>query len=131
MGGLLAEPDAASGHQPLPRPVGRVFALEPVVSASAPTSLERNVALPPRWRLRATPDMRALADEELRDRRPPGVGIDRTRPPAAAARPARQGNIFLEVRAGTGGDEAAIFAGDLFRMYSLALRRAQGWKVES
>ena len=38
-------------------------------------------------------------------------------------------NIFLEVRAGTGGDEAAIFAGDLFRMYSryAELRR---WKVE-
>ena len=27
-------------------------------------------------------------------------------------------NVFLEIRAGTGGDEAAIFAGDLFRMYS-------------
>jgi peptide chain release factor 1 len=38
-------------------------------------------------------------------------------------------NIFLEVRAGTGGDEAALFAGDLFRMYS---RYAEGrrWKVE-
>jgi peptide chain release factor 1 len=38
-------------------------------------------------------------------------------------------NIFLEIRAGTGGDEAAIFAGDLFRMYSryAELRR---WKVE-
>src|SRR3954464_1752316 len=38
-------------------------------------------------------------------------------------------NIFLEVRAGTGGDEAAIFAGDLFRMYSRYADR-QGWKVE-
>jgi peptide chain release factor 1 len=38
-------------------------------------------------------------------------------------------NIFLEVRAGTGGDEAALFAGDLFRMYSnYATRR--GWTVE-
>ncbi len=38
-------------------------------------------------------------------------------------------NVFLEVRAGTGGDEAAIFAGDLFRMY---LRYAEriGWRVE-
>jgi peptide chain release factor 1 len=38
-------------------------------------------------------------------------------------------NIFLEVRAGTGGDEAAIFAGDLFRMYSRYAER-QGWRVE-
>ncbi len=38
-------------------------------------------------------------------------------------------NTFLEVRAGTGGDEAAIFAGDLFRMYSRYAER-QGWKVE-
>jgi peptide chain release factor 1 len=38
-------------------------------------------------------------------------------------------NIYLEVRAGTGGDEAAIFAGDLFRMYSRYADR-QGWKVE-
>ena len=38
-------------------------------------------------------------------------------------------NIFLEIRAGAGGDEAAIFAGDLFRMYSAyALKR--GWNVE-
>lgn len=38
-------------------------------------------------------------------------------------------NVFLEVRAGTGGDEAAIFAGDLFRMYS-RFAEVQGWKVE-
>ena len=37
---------------------------------------------------------------------------------AAAEGSARRQNIFLEVRAGTGGDEAAIFAGDLFRMYA-------------
>lgn len=38
-------------------------------------------------------------------------------------------NIYLEVRAGTGGDEAAIFAGDLFRMYSRYAEN-QGWQVE-
>jgi len=38
-------------------------------------------------------------------------------------------NIFLEVRAGTGGDESALFAGDLFRMYSRYAER-QGWQVE-
>jgi peptide chain release factor 1 len=38
-------------------------------------------------------------------------------------------NIYLEVRAGTGGDEAAIFAGDLFRMYS-RYAETQGWQLE-
>ncbi len=38
-------------------------------------------------------------------------------------------NIFLEIRAGTGGDEAALFAGDLFRMYH-AYAEGRGWKVE-
>jgi peptide chain release factor 1 len=38
-------------------------------------------------------------------------------------------NVILEIRAGTGGDEAALFAGDLFRMYSRYAEK-QGWKVE-
>ncbi len=40
-----------------------------------------------------------------------------------------ESNIFLEIRAGTGGDEAALFAGDLFRMYHRYAER-QGWQVE-
>lgn len=43
--------------------------------------------------------------------------------------PRDEGDLYLEVRAGTGGDEAAIFAGDLFRMYARYAER-QGWKVE-
>lgn len=38
-------------------------------------------------------------------------------------------NVYLEIRAGTGGDEAAIFAGDLFRMYS-RYAETKGWQVE-
>ena len=40
-----------------------------------------------------------------------------------------ESNIYLEVRAGTGGDEAAIFAGDLFRMYA-RYAESRGWRVE-
>jgi peptide chain release factor 1 len=43
--------------------------------------------------------------------------------------PRDDSNIYLEIRAGTGGDEAAIFAGDLFRMYA-RYADAQGWRVE-
>jgi peptide chain release factor 1 len=43
--------------------------------------------------------------------------------------PSDERNVFLEIRAGTGGDESAIFAGDLFRMYTRYAER-QRWKVE-
>jgi peptide chain release factor 1 len=43
--------------------------------------------------------------------------------------PNDEGNVYLEVRAGTGGDEAAIFAGDLFRMYT-RYAETEGWQVE-
>ena len=43
--------------------------------------------------------------------------------------PHDESNVYLEIRAGTGGDEAAIFAGDLFRMYSRYAEN-KGWKVE-
>ncbi len=44
--------------------------------------------------------------------------------------PQDDSNIFLEIRAGTGGDEAAIFAGDLFRMYA-RFAESKGWGVET
>jgi len=78
----------------------------------------------------ADAEMRELAEEELRD-------LD-TRIESESAELARlllpkdprdESNIFLELRAGTGGDEAAIFAGDLFRMYTRYAER-QGWRVE-
>jgi len=43
--------------------------------------------------------------------------------------PADDGDVFLEIRAGTGGDEAAIFAGDLLRMY-IRYAEVRGWRVE-
>ena len=43
--------------------------------------------------------------------------------------PSDSSNVFLEIRAGTGGDEAALFSGDLFRMY-LRWAESKGWKIE-
>ena len=43
--------------------------------------------------------------------------------------PHDESNLYLEIRAGTGGDEAALFAGDLFRMYS-RYADSRGWRVE-
>ena len=75
-------------------------------------------------------EMRALAEEELQalDARLETEALELTR--LLVPKDAHDdSNIFLEVRAGTGGDEAAIFAGDLFRMYARYAER-QGWKVE-
>lgn len=76
------------------------------------------------------PDMRAMAQDELAEaesqRAPLELSLERLLLPKD---PNDEKNVFLEIRAGTGGDEAAIFSGDLFRMYS---RFAEGkrWKVE-
>ena len=76
------------------------------------------------------PDMRAMADDErvAAQERCEQLELDLQKL-LLPTDPFDNSNIFLEVRAGTGGDEAAIFAGDLFRMYSryAEIRR---WQVE-
>jgi peptide chain release factor 1 len=82
--------------------------------------------------LAADPDpaTRAMGEEELADLSPRLLGeeleLQRLLVPKD---PHDESNIFLEVRAGTGGDEAAIFAGDLFRMYT-RYAESKGWGVE-
>ena len=78
----------------------------------------------------ADAEMRDLAEDELRDldARIGAEGFELTKL-LIPTDPRDDSNIFLEIRAGTGGDEAAIFAGDLFRMYARFAER-QGWKVE-
>ena len=75
-------------------------------------------------------DLRELAEEELRTlaTRLEAEDLELTKL-LIPKDPRDDGNIFLEIRAGTGGDEAAIFAGDLFRMYARYAER-QGWKIE-
>src|SRR5580765_4956578 len=74
--------------------------------------------------------MRELATSEIAELEARRAGLDRELGLLLLPKDARDdANIFLEVRAGTGGDEAAIFAGDLFRMYSRFAER-QGWRVE-
>jgi peptide chain release factor 1 len=76
------------------------------------------------------PATRAMGQEELADLNPRILGeeleLQRLLIPKD---PHDESNIFLEVRAGTGGDEAAIFAGDLFRMYT-RYAESKGWGVE-
>jgi len=76
------------------------------------------------------PDMQALAQEELAQlqQRRDALLAD-IKVLLVPRDPNDAKNIILEIRAGTGGDEAALFASDLFRMYSRFAER-QGWKVE-
>ncbi|HZV62349.1 MAG TPA: peptide chain release factor 1 [Methylophilaceae bacterium] len=76
------------------------------------------------------PEMRDFAQEEIDSgkQRLESIGIDLQKL-LLPKDPNDERNIFLEVRAGTGGDESALFAGDLFRMYSRYAER-QRWKVE-
>ncbi len=76
------------------------------------------------------PDMRELAESEIADLQAQRDALDQDLSLLLLPKDTRdEANIFLEVRAGTGGDEAAIFAGDLFRMYARYAER-QGWHVE-
>jgi len=78
----------------------------------------------------ADPGMKSFADEELKAARANMESLEADLQKALLPRdPNDERNIFLEVRAGTGGDESALFAGDLFRMYARYAER-QGWKVE-
>jgi peptide chain release factor 1 len=92
--------------------------------------LEQDVAAAEELRSSDDPELRELADQEFRElveRR--GTLERRLLLHLVPKDPDDDANLFLEVRAGTGGDEAAIFAGDLFRMYSRYAER-QGWSVE-
>ncbi|TBR12721.1 MAG: peptide chain release factor 1 [Lysobacter sp.] len=80
--------------------------------------------------MRDDPGMRDLANEEIEAARARLVQLDRELLAHLIPRdPRDDGDVYLEVRAGTGGDEAAIFAGDLFRMYARHAER-QGWRLE-
>ena len=76
------------------------------------------------------PEMKEFAEAELRENQAKLDLLDiELQKRLLPKDPNDERNIFLEIRAGTGGDESALFSGDLFRMYSRYAER-QGWKVE-
>ena len=75
-------------------------------------------------------DMRQLAKEELNENAKKTETIqDELKILLLPKDPNDEKNVIVEIRGGTGGDEAALFAGDLFRMYSRYAER-QKWKIE-
>ena len=80
--------------------------------------------------LAADPAMREFADDERKDAESRMAALENDLQAALLPKDANDArNVFLEIRAGTGGDESALFAGDLLRMYSRYAER-QRWNVE-
>ena len=78
----------------------------------------------------ADPDVQAMAQEEIASAEPAIVAIEAQLQRMLLPKdPDDARNAFLEIRAGTGGDESALFAGDLLRMYSRYCAN-QSWRVE-
>ncbi|MET3151061.1 UNVERIFIED_ORG: peptide chain release factor 1 [Stenotrophomonas geniculata] len=126
---LLAEPEVVANNARF-RDLSREFSqLEPIATALA-DEVRAKADLAAAESMRTDPDLRELADEEIAAAQARLQDLEQELALLLVPRdPRDEGNLFLEVRAGTGGDEAAIFAGDLFRMYARYAER-QGWKVE-
>lgn len=76
------------------------------------------------------PDFRAMVQEELKELEPKQEKLqEQLKIMLLPKDPNDEKNVIVEIRAGTGGEEAALFAGDLFRMYS-RYAEANRWKVE-
>jgi peptide chain release factor 1 len=132
LGHMLADPQVIGIAQQF-RELSMEYArLQPTAAAFADyRRLEREFVSAQEMSTDADVEIRALGDDELRAIQQSLEQQEGELQRLLLPRDARdQGNIFLEIRAGTGGDEAAIFAGDLLRMYS-RYAEAQGWQVET
>ncbi|MEZ0469459.1 peptide chain release factor 1 [Luteimonas salinilitoris] len=126
---LLADPEVA-GDQARFRAYSREFAqLEPLAAGLAEETRAR-ADLAAAETMRADPELRELAEEEIAAATARLEELDQGLMAMLVPQDARdEGGLYLEIRAGTGGDEAAIFAGDLLRMYARYAER-QGWRIE-
>ena len=126
---LLADP-AVAADQTRFRSLSREFAsLQPVADALAAEAQAR-ADLAAAQAMREDPELRELADDEIETANARLAQLEGELLAQLVPKDARDdGGLYLEVRAGTGGDEAAIFAGDLFRMYA-RYAETRGWRVE-
>ncbi|HSF13648.1 MAG TPA: PCRF domain-containing protein, partial [Erythrobacter sp.] len=103
--------------------------LEPVAKAAGLVAAMREEVLALEA-MREDPEFRAMAQEELAKIREELPELERQLAIALLPRDSADAKpAMLEIRAGTGGDEAALFAADLYRMYE-RYAAEQGWKVE-
>ena len=126
----LLSDGAVAADQTRFRNLSREFStLQPVADALAAEAQAR-ADLASAEAMRGDPELRELAEDEIASTSQRLQQLEAELLAQLVPRDARDdGGLYLEVRAGTGGDEAAIFAGDLFRMYSRYAER-NGWRVE-
>lgn len=126
---LLAEPDAASDMDRFRKLSRERAEIDPVVMLFR--SYESTEAdLQAAMEMSSDPELREMAEEELKLAKERLEALQEQLQVQLLPRDPDDGrSVFLEVRAGTGGDESAIFSGDLFRMYSRYAEQ-KGWKVE-
>ena len=128
---LLGDADTISDQNRF-RDLSREYSqLEPVVKAYADYKATTDDLLSAREMADdPDPEMRAMAKDEIAAAETQLESLNLDLQKLLLPRdPRDENNVFIEIRAGTGGDEAAIFAGDLYKMYS-RYAESQGWRVE-
>ena len=127
--GLLAEPDVMADQNQYRQLSMEYSQLEPLVQEFQKFQQAQGDLTTAKEML-SDPEMKEMGQEEINELKPVleafEINLQKLLLPKD---PHDHSNTFLEIRAGTGGDEAGIFAGDLFRMYS-RFAEQQGWKVE-
>jgi peptide chain release factor 1 len=129
--GLLADPDVI-GDQNQFRDLSKEYArLEPIMQLFKEyDAMSGDIAAAEEMANDSDSDVREMGQEELASLSEKHEGLElELQKSLIPPDPHDDSNIFLEVRAGTGGDEAAIFAGDLFRMYS-KYAESKRWPIE-
>lgn len=131
IGVLLSDPDVI-GNQNRFRELSKEYSsLEPIVNCFRDyNQAEDAIAHAKELMKDSDKDMRAMAQEELKEGEQQQETLNKQlQVLLLPTDPNDERNVYLEIRAGTGGDEAAIFVGDLFRMYS-KYAESKKWRVE-
>src|SRR5204862_69612 len=131
LGALLSDAETIN-QQNLFRDYSKEYSqLEPVVQTFMRyQTCSSNMAGAKELLKESDPELQQMAKQELSDSEEQMAKLEQELQVLLLPRdPHDDSNIYLEVRAGAGGDEAAIFAGDLSRMYT-RYAEGQGWQVE-
>ena len=127
--GLLADPEVMSDQNQFRQLSMEYSQLEPVV-IEYKNYRQAMDDIETAEEMLSDPELKEMAQEELSSTKKSLAELElKLQKLLLPTDPHDQSNIFLEIRAGTGGDEAAIFAGDLFRMYSRYAEQKR-WQVE-